>query len=241
MDGSAVKEIAGLAADATWFEKDGEMFSPLPLKPVFHDPQPEPLYVNTLEGFIHYIEINVDKLKLEDFLVHVNEPCEVNFWGELKGPNLRRWRPVVAHISRPAERMFARYMPVEEFIVTLGANFTDAGDKADLLAFLSKIDMKSEVVVADDGISQNVTVNKGVSGALKERKERSPLVVLAPHRTFPEVEQPVSQFLFRMKQEEKAGPQCALFEADNGFWKVQAKRSIRDYIRKEISDIAVII
>lgn len=55
-------------------------------------------------------------------------------------------------------------------------------------------------------------------------------VELAPYRTFLEVEQPESQFIFRMKD----GPRCAIFEADGGAWRNQAITNIREYLKNEL-------
>jgi hypothetical protein len=66
-------------------------------------------------------------------------------------------------------------------------------------------------------------------------------VVLAPYRTFVEVTQPESDFVFRMQN----GPRCALFEADGGAWKLTAMRHIKEYLQaaleKEIQEGKIVI
>ena len=59
-------------------------------------------------------------------------------------------------------------------------------------------------------------------------------VKLRPYRTFVEVEQPVSEFVFRMK--DNNGITCALFEADGGAWKNTAMRNIKNYLESELED-----
>lgn len=83
----------------------------------------------------------------------------------------------------------------------------------------------------DDGVSQKATVKRGVASR-EEKKVPSPCI-LRPYRTFHEVEQPASTFIFRMKSGSN-GPECALFEADGGAWKNQAMNNIRDYLIKVI-------
>ena len=56
-------------------------------------------------------------------------------------------------------------------------------------------------------------------------------VELAPYRTFLEVEQPSSSFIFRMKN----GPRGAIFEADGGAWRNQAILNIKEYLTKELA------
>lgn len=68
-------------------------------------------------------------------------------------------------------------------------------------------------------------------------------VKLKPYRTFLEVDQPVSEFIFRMKQDKYDGVLCALFEADGGAWKMEATERIKKYLEselKEYSDFTVI-
>ncbi|PFR65873.1 hypothetical protein COK29_26730, partial [Bacillus cereus] len=57
-------------------------------------------------------------------------------------------------------------------------------------------------------------------------------VSLQPYRTFVEVEQPKSNFIFRMKD----GPRCSIHEADGGAWKLQAMNNIEDYLTTALAD-----
>lgn len=61
-------------------------------------------------------------------------------------------------------------------------------------------------------------------------------VTLRPYRTFNEVEQPASSFVFRAKD----GPMFALFEADNGAWRGQAMQNIKAYLERAVPDLKVI-
>nr|ABP73607.1 hypothetical protein [Bacillus thuringiensis] len=57
-------------------------------------------------------------------------------------------------------------------------------------------------------------------------------VSLQPYRTFVEVAQPESDFIFRMKD----GPRCSLYEADGGAWKLEAIKNIKEYLNAELAD-----
>lgn len=61
-------------------------------------------------------------------------------------------------------------------------------------------------------------------------------VKLKPYRTFLEVDQPVSEFIFRMKQDKYDGVLCALFEADGGAWKMEATERIKKYLESELKE-----
>ena len=60
-------------------------------------------------------------------------------------------------------------------------------------------------------------------------------VILAPYRTFLEVEQPESSFIFRMRDSDRGGVSCALFEADGGAWRNEAMSDVAAYIIKQLS------
>lgn len=53
-------------------------------------------------------------------------------------------------------------------------------------------------------------------------------VTLVAYRTFSQVEQPESLYIFRMQ--DRNGIQCALYEADGGAWKIDAMRRIKAYL-----------
>jgi hypothetical protein len=80
----------------------------------------------------------------------------------------------------------------------------------------------------DDGVSQRTTVKQGV--ALKETVTVKGRVTLRPYRTFREIEQPASTFVFRLQSHEGAVPACGLFEADGGTWKLDAVLAIKTWL-----------
>ena len=58
---------------------------------------------------------------------------------------------------------------------------------------------------------------------------------LIPYRTFLEVKQPESDFIFRMR-EGHDGVECAIFEADGGAWKMEAMREISKCLRNYLEN-----
>lgn len=86
-------------------------------------------------------------------------------------------------------------------------------------------------VVVDSGVTQEVSVRRGV--ALKEQQTVQPIVHLQPYRTFLEVAQPASDFLLRIDKDGHP----ALYEADGGAWKLEAKRSIAAYLGEQLADL----
>lgn len=90
----------------------------------------------------------------------------------------------------------------------------------------------------DDGVSQRTTVKQGVQ--LKENVTVKGRVTLRPYRTFREVEQPASEFIFRLRSRDGGVPECALFEADGGKWKLDAVLTIKAWLETQQLGMPVI-
>ena len=113
----------------------------------------------------------------------------------------------------------------------LQSSFADKGDKEVLLQYTGLVRDEAVKTTGDDGISQKVTVKTGVA-SVGEAIVPNP-VILAPYRTFAEIEQPESKFIFRMKE----GPSAAIFVADGGAWKNDAILRIREYLQEQLKEI----
>lgn len=112
----------------------------------------------------------------------------------------------------------------------LQSSFVDIGTKSTLLKYTGLIQDEAVKTTGDDGVSQQVTVKTGVA-SVGQAIVPNP-VELAPYRTFPEIEQPLSKFIFRMKE----GPSAAIFEADGGAWRNEAMNNIREYLEENLRD-----
>ena len=118
-------------------------------------------------------------------------------------------------------------MTQEQAVVELQSLYAVTEDRDYLLALLSRIDVNQGVSSVDNGISQEVSVRTGA--VLKEQQTVQPIV----YRTFLEVEQPASDFLLRLDKE----GHLALYEADGGAWKLEAKRNIAAYLGEQLADL----
>ena len=102
-----------------------------------------------------------------------------------------------------------------------------------MLELISSFVESEKLEVADNGISQTVTVEKGAAVKSKDAVEVNPFVRLAAYRTYTEVEQPETMYLLRVKQ----GNRIALYEADGGRWKLEAQKRVAGYLREGLSDL----
>ena len=130
---------------------------------------------------------------------------------------------------------YGRYMGNERFIIALQSKFIDNDDRALLLKFSGTVKDESIVEYGDDGVTQKATVKTGIT-SVGDAIVPNP-VKLQPFRTFIEVTQPESAFVFRMRQADGRGVECAIFEADGGAWKNAAMKSIKEYLQNELAEL----
>jgi hypothetical protein len=120
---------------------------------------------------------------------------------------------------------FGQWMGHEEFTIAVASLFAETPDKAYVLTLASTLTDEAVKTSEDDGFRQKVTVKAGMRHA--EGITLKPRVSLAPFRTFPELDQPVSDFVLRAKGEGDGGkPLLMLVEADGGRWKIEAIETI---------------
>lgn len=206
-------------------ELDQGTFSRVSLNRVT-EPLASKLTVSTLTGLVDYIKTNVDKLEGK-LLIQVKSPEEVTLYSPLNADRERE-KYVSAEAILPNNVVYDRFLDTERFNIMLQSAFVDDEDKSKLLKYTALITDDTVKNFGDDGISQKVTVKTGVV-SVSDAVVPNP-VTLAPFRTFPEVEQPESKFIFRMKE----GPSAALFEADGGAWRNKAILNIKAYLEKEL-------
>lgn len=236
MDGTAVKEIASLKQDALIIECDNKKFSPLDLKRVIHDPLPTALNISTLKGIVDFVKHLNEKV-----LICVESPTKVSVKSALNSETMSRKNYLVSQISETVEFAFGRFIDNEEFIIQAKSRLKETEDQKELLSFVSKVTAGTSITAQDDGCSQSVEVKTAVSGALRQKKTAPSVVKLAPYRTFREVEQPESEFIFRMKSRDAESlPTCALFEADGGAWRIKAIENVAKWLQENLSDQTVI-
>lgn len=210
--------------DGTYWEVNNEG-SVRQLSPRVMTQSKEPLALRTLTGLVDYIKSNLERTEDKLFL-HVKNNDTVELKGMLDIDGSRETL-VVAEAVVPTFR-FDTFHPSEDFLIALNARFVDELDRKKLIAFSGNVKEDNARQTSDDGFSQKTTVKRGISQAGEEIVPNP--VRLAPYRTFLEVEQPDSDFVFRMKE----GPLFGLFEADGGAWKNQAIQNIETYLREEL-------
>ncbi len=240
MNGSEVAEIAKLQKEAIVIEVDGKSYSPAVLSRVFHDPRPNALIVGGLQGIADYILQNVDEYNIGDLMIHIESHEEVSLITKIQGESNRRTVLVKAIIDSEIRTFgFDTFTNQEVFQIDLRSQIKQSYDRETLLKFISSVKSGKSVETSDDGVTQKVNVKAGISGHLGERSEAPAIVNLVPFRTFREVEQPCSDFLFRIRDGNQ-GPEFGLFQADGGAWKIDAVESIKKWFVSQKLKVSII-
>lgn len=193
-------------------------------------PAAEALEMSTLTSLVDYIKAGIDTMS-DKMVIHVVSPTKVALFSQLDSNRNREYLAwVVAQV--PAFH-YGTFIDHEEFCINIQAKFVDDPDtgKEELLRFAGTVESGSVTEYGDDGISQKAVVRQGLASKV-EKIVPNP-VFLRPYRTFTEVKQPASEFIFRMK--DSHGICCALFEADGGAWKSAAMENIKEYLEAALS------
>lgn len=213
---------------------DREVF---PVKP----PMVPTLKVQNLESIVTYVK-EIDDSENDScggpLLVHIEDYKTVS----IKGLALGEWKDREIFMLAKAETPDftpGGYYDAENFNIALQSMFLQNEDRDIMLKVVGNLKDEAVRNTADDGVSQVTTVRTGIA-SVSEVKVPNP-VTLRPYRTFIEVEQPESKFIFRMRE----GGACALFEADGGAWKLDAQNAVYEYLKdrlkEEIESKAVIL
>ena len=227
----ALEYIVGLSVPAIQ-EIRGEVYSDKPLNRISYVPRASSIEMNTLSSLVDYLKSSVDSF-CDMMIIHVQSPTKVSVYSAL---DCERKREYVVEVNAQLPKFaFDQFQDHEAFCIGIQSKCIDDPDtdKAILLKFAGTVEAGSVAEYGDDGVSQKATIKTGIASK-GEALVPSP-AVLKPFRTFVEVEQPVSSFIFRMKEDKYTkGIQCALFEADGGAWKIGAMEAIKAYLVKEL-------
>ncbi len=187
--------------------------------------------VHTLSGIVDYIKGKPEELS-EQMILHIKNPQRVELYSGLLSEKQRETLMVSGAIVN--EFQFDKYYDQERFLIELQANFATNNDLETIMKVAGNIQAGTTASYSDDGVSQKTTIKTGV--------ERLDVAVpnpvkLIPYRTFQEVKQPESSYVFRIRDNGDGSPAFKLVEADNGLWKNTAMQEIKRYFEQKLGDI----
>ncbi|UUM12439.1 hypothetical protein NQU17_02430 [Clostridiaceae bacterium HFYG-1003] len=187
--------------------------------------RPEAIKTSTLTSVIEYIKTNIDTDSQK--IIHVEDYDTVSVYGTLdKFQRRDHWLKAKAMV--PSTINYGSYYDTESFNIALQARFVPTEDRDTLLKISGCIEESAIKTSVDDGVSQSVAIRTGITTIANMSVPKT--VKLKPFRTFTELSQPESEFVFRIKE----GPSCALFEADGGAWKNQCILDIASFLEDKL-------
>lgn len=228
MENNIVKDIQKIIEEnIRVVEINGEKYSNQDLRLIRQTDKASQIEFNDLSSIVSMIKNEADRFKLPLYINIENEGrvSVLTSMDEHKG----RENPYEAVYDNKTFR-FGSYYSYEDFVIALRSQFVLNEDTQSLLEALKKISNSNSVETEDDGITQKVTMQQGAS--LASTAKVAPIRKLKPFRVFNEVEQPASEFLFRIR----GGDSYALYEADGGAWKIEAKNNIKTYFTEELAE-----
>lgn len=235
----ALKYIVGLSAPNIQLIGD-KTYSDRKLEVVDECKRAVAIESSTLTSVVDYIKNAYNIEMLDRAFVHIISPDCVKLISELD-MDRQRESFITAKAKLPSLRL-NDFVDNENFIIMLQSMFVQNNDDMSELE-VTDIEVLQKVVgnvvddtiqtYMDDGISQQAAIKTGIT--TKDTVILPSPATLRPYRTFAEVEQPSSKFVFRMKRGHN-GPVSALFEADGGAWKNDAMENIKEYLEKELEE-----
>lgn len=234
----ALNYLVGLGKDEVKIETvtlpDGtkQVYSNRPLERLSkYRPMADSIKMSTFTSLVDYIKGNIDTMA-EQMIIQVKSPEEVWLFSKLDEDRKREYLVKVA--AQVPDFTYEKFISHETFCINVQAKFLNDPDtdKDLILKFAGTVEQGSVAEYGDNGVTQKATVRTGI--ASKSDAIVPNPVKLRPYRTFMEVEQPVSEFIFRMMEDRSIT--CALFEADGGAWKNAAMQNIKNYLEFELAD-----
>lgn len=217
---------------------EGRKYVDKNLIPINKELRAEGITMNTLSSLVDFIKKSVADFKPgHKYIIQVVSPTVVRLISDLDDD---RKREILAEVKAELPQFeFGEFIENEKFVINVQAKFLDKNpeqnDKAIILQFAGNVKAGTIAEYGDTGVGQKAAIKKGVA-SLQEVEVPSPCYLM-PFRTFTEVAQPMSSFIFRVKDNERYGVVCALFEADGGAWKNEAKANIKAYLESKLADV----
>jgi hypothetical protein len=240
---NTLAELGKKAAEPTFHEVNGRTF--LVTGSDYTEVEPPELakpgmYITrSLNALVALVKTEVNSLFGDDALplyVSCNSYDSVKvFTRPIADAGLYRWTPYTANASDLPPLVEDVRWNFDEAMIKLRSMFQRAAngktnDVDYILNLLSNMSVDQSIKSDDNGVTQTVQVRKGVS--FVENQRVNPIVKLAPYRTFQEVQQPESEFVFRIYDDRS----ISLTAADGGMWKMDARNSVRQYLLGSLYD-----
>lgn len=229
----ALQYIVGLSVEAEKtevLEINGRTYADKNLTRYDKQPKAAKIQAATLTSLVDYIH-QCNKEFPGSMIIHIVGPTQVRLMSAL---DKEREREVLFEVNaETSEFNFDQWYDQERMMIELQANFQMNDDLGVVLKAVGNIEKKNGQEYSDDGVSQVATMKTGI--AMKGDVIVPNPVELIPYRTFQEVEQPASKFVFRIGDKEV--PAFKIVEAEGGIWKNEAIVNIKGFLKENLETL----
>lgn len=227
-----ITELKEKAMEPKVVEIDGKTYCNKSLTRYDIEPVANKITVSTLTALVDYIKGCPEELK-DKMIIHIKSPSRISL---ISGLNAERERESLLEVEADLPHFIAnRWVEQEEFILELQSKFVTTPDLESIMQVAGNIEAKTTANYGDDGVTQKTTITQGVASKTDVIVPNP--VTLVPYRTFLEIEQPASNFVFRIDGSGSV-PEFTLIEADGGLWINESKTRIKEYLEKELEGIS---
>lgn len=227
-----IAEMAVQAEKPEVLEIDGKTYCTSKLARYDEESMASPITATTLTSLVDYIRENREELR-ERMIIQVADPSTVLLYSGLLPERKREGLFEVRAMLPKFE--YGREYGQEDFLISLQSCFLPGADREEVSRLASNIVNARSAEYTDDGITQQAVVKTGIT--TKENSLVPNPVTLTPYRTFLEVPQPESDFIFRIGERSDGSPSFRLVSADGGSWKSQAMSNVKAYLTAELEGI----
>lgn len=231
----ALAYIANLAVKAETpetIEIDGKTYCTKQLTRYDKKPKAEPITATTLTALVDYIKQNRHELR-DKMIIQVISPTKVQLYSGLLD---ERDRELLFEVNALLPHFeYGKEYDQEAFLVAMQSCFAPSDERAAVAFLASNIVNTQQATFSDDGVTQQAVVKTGITS--KENALVPNPVKLTPYRTFLEVAQPASEFVYRVREGHGGAPLFKLVAADGGVWKNIAMLDVQRYLTEKLADI----
>lgn len=229
----ALEYVVGLSIEAEKteiLEINGKTYADKSLTRYDRLPKADRIKAATLTSLVDYI-YQCNKEFPGSMIIHIVSPTKVLLMSAL---DKEREREVLFETNAEiSEFRFDQWYDQERMMIDLQANFEKNEDLELIVKAVGNIEKRNGQEYSDDGVSQVATMKTGI--ATKADVIVPNPVQLIPYRTFQEVEQPASKFVFRIGDKEV--PAFKIVEAEGGIWKNEAIANIKSFLAENLSNL----
>ena len=226
-----VTELKEQAMEPKIVEINGRTYCDKELRRYDVNEKASPLTVSTLTALVDYIKGCTEELR-DKMIIQIKSPSEITL---ISGLDEERNREKLITVEADLPHFKAnRWVTQDKCILELQSMFVKTSDLEAIMKVAGNIEAKTTANYGDDGVTQKTTIQQGVAS-------RADVIVpnpvsLIPYRTFLEITQPESSFVFRIDGSDNI-PEFTLIEADGGLWVNQAKAEIKKYLEKNLKEL----